>query len=206
MDLLRKRKSFNIDLSNRCALQCPRCQREMFFRTKGLPVPGKDLSNTEFYQILYNAEFIRFCGQYSDPIHHPNFIDYLKLCKEYKVSVAVHTASTGKKESWYYDAFKANNEAIWLFGIDGLPESSHNYRINQKGNKLFKIMLNSKKYLKNTPIWQYIIFSYNENTIISANKIAQDNGITFVTMVSSRWLGENDSLKPLEKDNHLKIQ
>ena len=47
--------------------------------------------------------------------------------------------------SWYIKAFKANINARWIFGIDGLPNESHNYRVNQDGEKLFNVIVESKK-------------------------------------------------------------
>jgi hypothetical protein len=43
----------------------------------------------------------------------------------------------------------------------------------QDGEKLYKVMLESKKYLKNPPRWQYIIFSYNEHNVEKAKQMAQ---------------------------------
>ena len=44
--------------------------------------------------------------------------------------------------------------------------------------------------------WQYIVFSYNENDIDEARKMAEDNGIDFLLLESSRWYTEDDPLKP----------
>ena len=98
-------------------------------------------------------------------------------------------------------AFKANPEAKWVFGIDGLPEQSHIYRINQDGKKLFNLMIESKKYLKQLPVWQYLVFKYNEDNILKAQEIAKKEGVTFMLLQSSRWNSENDPLRPSKKYN-----
>ena len=87
-------------------------------------------------------------------------------------------------------------EAKWVFGIDGLPEESHNYRVNQDGVKLFEIMLESKKHLKNKPNWQYIIFKYNENSIDNAKLLAKEHNLDFMIINSARWIGKDDYLRP----------
>ena len=43
--------------------------------------------------------------------------------------------------------------------------------------------------------WQYIVFSYNEDHIEEAKKLAEDNNIKISIMSSSRW-SLNDPLKP----------
>lgn len=200
MNKFAKRKSVNIDISNKCSLQCPRCQREMIYRSKGAKVPGYDLSIDEFKKVAQFMDEILFCGQYSDPIHHPHFIDFLEICKNSNVSVNVHTASSSKKIDWYRNAFRQYPLATWIFGIDGLPKDSHKYRINQDGEKLFQIMLESKKYLQTTPQWQYIIFNYNENDVKEAEQIAHKNSIDFFTVISSRWLLKDDPYMPKNKE------
>ena len=145
--------------------------------------------------------FIRFnfCGQVSDPVHHPKFIEILKHLYDNKVGATIHNASSAKSKSWYIKAFKANPDAKWVFGIDGLPEESCLYRINQDGEKLFNIMLESKNHLNKPPYWQFIVFSYNEKNLDKAKKMAEDNGLGFITTISSRWNHKDDPYRPSEK-------
>lgn len=194
-----KRKAVNIDISNLCALECPRCQRQFNFRDHGLPVPGENIDEEDFQKVVNFFEHIDFEGQYSDPVHHPNFIKMLKKCYAEENSVEIHNGSSVKPKKWYIEAFKANPDAYWVFSIDGLPEESHKYRINQDGDKLFNIMLESKKYLSTKPRWQYIVFSYNESNIEKARNIAQQEGIFFCLLQSARWNSHNDELIPSEK-------
>ena len=42
------RRSINLDITHRCPLECPRCQRATAFTSNGLKVPGKDLSMKNF--------------------------------------------------------------------------------------------------------------------------------------------------------------
>ena len=66
-------------------------------------------------------------------------------------------------EKWYKEAFRAYTGNRWLFGIDGLFEESHKYRINQDGRKLFNMMLLDEEGIKVE--WQYLIFDYNKDSI-----------------------------------------
>ena len=112
-------------------------------------------------------------------------------------------ASSAKSKEWYIEAFKANPNAVWCFGIDGLPEESKIYRINQDGAKLFDIMVESKKYLIHKPVWQYIVFKYNENSIDAAIALAREVEVDFYFVKSSRWkndLPEHDWLMPINPD------
>ena len=144
------RRSLNIDISFRCPLECPRCQRQRQWRNEGKKVPGRDLTLKEIDKISdYYNDFI-FCGQLSDPVHHPKFPEILEMLYKKKTIVEVHNAASQKSKEYYIKCFKANPWAQWWFGIDGLPWESNMYRINQDGVKLFNIMIESKKHLEQT--------------------------------------------------------
>ena len=194
------RRSLNIDISFRCPLECPRCQRQRHWRHEGPKVPGRDLTLKEIDKISdYYNDFI-FCGQLSDPVHHPKFPEILEMLYKKKTIVEVHNAASQKSKEYYIKCFKANPWAQWWFGIDGLPWESNMYRINQDGVKLFNIMIESKKHLEQTPVWQYIAFSYNEDHIKQAKRMAKENGVGFMLVQSSRWEGDDDTLKPKNKE------
>jgi MoaA/NifB/PqqE/SkfB family radical SAM enzyme len=186
----------NIDLTYRCPLECIRCSRQQDFKRKNLPIWGHDLPIETIDKITDTYRCINFCGQLSDPVHHPKFIEILELCFKKFCNVTVHNASSAKSEAWYTKAFKAHPQANWWFGIDGLPEESHKYRVNQDGVKLFNIMVNSKKILLRRPTWQYIIFKYNEDHKEQARQMAIDNDIQFLFVHSAKWLSKRDPLMP----------
>ena len=168
IDFFDKRDRVNIDIGIRCPLQCPKCSRQSIYKKYNLKIPGKDMSFDIFHKISDHYRKVIFCGQVSDPIHHPKLIDFLKILKKKNKDTSVHTASGHKSKDWFIKAFKAHTSARWLFGIDGLPEVSHNYRINQDGVKLFNIML-----------WQYIIMDFNKKYLEEARQIAKNNNLEF---------------------------
>jgi len=83
-----------------------------------------------------------------------------------------------------------------------LPKDSHKYRVNQDGEKLFKMACMASKmglWVK----WQYIVFKYNENDIETARKMAKKHNMIFEVQKSSRFF-EEDDLKPTNKQHYLK--
>jgi len=188
----------NLDITHRCTLQCQRCNRAIF-AARGLKVPGEDMTMENFKKIIDYFEEVYFCGQISDPIFHPQFIEFLKLLKGRKT--VIHTAASHKKEEWYRKAFEANTEAYWTFGIDGLPKDSHKYRKNQDGEHLFKMACMAAK-MGLLVKWQYLIFSYNENDIEEARQLAKDNNLILELQKSSRFW-EGDPLMPKNKEYYI---
>ena len=195
----RRNKGLNIDITHRCALECPRCQRQTQFRDRGQKVYGVDISLEDIKKLAAHYKCFDFCGQLSDPVHHPKFIEILAYLKSVNVKCYVHNASSAKSLDWYIKAWKANTSATWIFGIDGLPNESHKYRVNQDGEKLFKIMCESKKYLNTRSVWQYIIFNYNEDHLEEAKKMADEHDLFFIQKQSSRWLSHDDPFMPSKK-------
>ncbi len=201
-----KRRKINLDITHRCPLECLSCQRWSSFISRGLKVPGQDLSTENFLKLVDKFDHLNFCGQVSDPVHHPKFTEFLEITRDRRKSVSVHHASAGKPLKWYPKAFNANPNARWIFGIDGLPEESNMYRINQDGEKLFEVMKVARGILKTKPVWQYIVFSYNEHHIPQAMQLAAEIDVEFMTLISSRWRGPNDPLKPKNKELSLSLR
>ena len=199
----RSKKGINIDISNRCPLECMRCQRQTNFTLEGRKVYGRDATMDEIRKLSDYFSSFNFCGQLSDPVHHPKFVEILEYLYNKDIQVTVHNASSQKPMKWYIKAFQAHPRAKWIFAIDGLPEESNMYRINQDGKKLYEVMLEAKKHLKQTPSWQFIVFSYNEHNLEKAKQMAIDKGLMFIVLHSSRWMGEDDPLRPKEKEYNL---
>ena len=74
----------------------------------------------------------------------------------------------------------------WIFAIDGLPQDSNKYRVNQDGEKLYDIMLRCASFGVKTQ-WQYIVFNYNEKDVDHCKRIAEERGIKFLQITSGRW-------------------
>jgi MoaA/NifB/PqqE/SkfB family radical SAM enzyme len=195
MEIEYKEQGVNLDITDKCILQCPRCMRQI---DGDLYKRGRDIELSEFEKIAKYFRRITFCGQMGDPIYHPKFLDILTICNNHSKLVNIHTNGYGKKEDWWESAFfLTSNPRIrfqWIFGLDGLPNESHKYRVNQDGNAVFDIMCEGAKQGLNI-FWQYIVFNYNEDHIAEAEKMASDNGITLLLTKSSRW-DKDDDLKP----------
>ena len=182
-----KRDTINIDTSNKCTLQCPKCVRTKFKKNFN-KIPGGWLTDYQWSLHLKHFNKFVFSGQVSDPILHPKMDKMLgDIYKENKKCIGIHVAASHKKPEWFKKCFKANPDAWWFFGIDGLPKDSHKYRINQDGEKIFKMMLKSRKYLnEKRTIWQYIVFNYNRYNLNECRDIAKKNDIEFNVLESNR--------------------
>ena len=156
---------------------------------------GRDISLQNMEKISKGFSALAFCGQMGDPIYHPQFHKIMEICKSNFVQV--NTNGSGKSSDWYKEIHEINPMIEWIFGLDGLPEQSHKYRVGQSGVEVFQNM----KLLTSMGAdvtWQYIVFRYNENSIDKARQLASQHNIKFAETYSSRW-NENDTLKPTNR-------
>lgn len=194
-DCFANRKAINLEITNKCTLQCKRCVRQLY-EYDDVKVPGRDMTLTEYQKILDHFDYICFSGNVSDPTMHPSLPMFLQLAYSAKKYCRVCVAASHRPLSWFIDAFESNPDAEWTFGIDGLPNTSHIYRQRQDGKKLFDIMRVASNIVSKVN-WQYIIFSYNEKDIEEAKTLAQKYKINLYLTKSSRFF-DNDDLKPSE--------
>lgn len=193
-------KSFHVELTNKCYLKCPRCARTTFIEKFGInKYKNYDLNLDHFVSFLdINLEDIsfNFCGNYGDPIYHPDIFKFLKFIKEKNSFVKIVTNGSYKTKQWWEELVSIldSNDRI-TFSIDGIPENFTQYRKNADWETI-KIGL---EIVGNTEIfseWSYIPFSFNIETIDDAKNISESFGIkNFKLSMSDRW-ENNDWLKP----------
>lgn len=190
----------HVEITHRCRLQCHKCLRNI---NPSILQGRSDISLENFAKISEYFTKIIFCGSVSDPIYHPQFQDILRICHKNDNKIIVDTNGSGKTASWWSETFSIVPNAQWNFSVDGLPRDSFIYRVNQDGEQVFEIMKMGAKMRANV-IWKYIAFSYNENDIEEACKLAKDNNIRFKLVKSSRW-GINDPFVPKNKNLYVEL-
>lgn len=194
----------NMDISNKCALACPKCDRA--FNPEAIE-NKVEITVKDFEKIAKFFNRVDFCGQLSDPIYHSDLPGILNACVKHNTSANIHTAAHGRTDEWWDNIFnisKKINGCRWLFAIDGLPEESHKYRINQNGVKAFERLKQAVDSLGSSRVtWRYIIFRYNEDHIEEAKELANKYNIQIEFVKSNRWTNEFDPYLPLNKDYYV---
>lgn len=193
-------RQINMDLTNKCTLECVTCERGYRIDKDG-KVKGENISLQDLKKYFTMIDHFDFCGQVSDPSMHPQFKEILKLIIKNNKSCSVHNTASHRPEKWYREIFEecsnSNDMIEWYFGIDGLPKDSSKYRIRQDGEKLYKMMKLATDYIKPTNvIWKYIVFNYNQFNIDECKQMAKDLGIVFNLVHSRR---HPPGLKPIEE-------
>ena len=151
----------NIDSSHRCILRCPQCLRQ---KVEGGPRIKRafDLEPKEFQKLLdYYQHCITFCGQISDPIYNPHFMEFLRMLDGTGRGVRIATCGQSHKihtQAWWEEAFTYGmNEFAWYFGVDGIDQKSALYRIGSNFDEVWDKMRLGKS-MGVAIVWQYIVF------------------------------------------------
>lgn len=199
-----KRNRITIDVTNKCTNLCPGCSRQKDWNN-GKNIPGEELSIKSWEMITDYFDAIGMCGQISDPTLHNDFHTLLKIAMKKNVKLEINCAASYRSKEWYTQSFQLTQgyqNIQWVFGIDGLPKDSHKYRINQDGEKLYEVMKTCAA-MGHRVTWQYIPFNFNENDIDTCVQMAQDIGVKFKLLRSSRW-GGYEHLQPKDESLYVK--
>jgi len=97
MTYFKTRSWVNVDSSHRCPLECPNCQRQTAFTFRGKVVHGRDLKMDEIEKLAKHFKSFVFCGQLSDPIHHPKFPTILNRLHELEIPEVLVHINLGKQ-------------------------------------------------------------------------------------------------------------
>lgn len=193
--------NFELEITNRCNLACPRCSRTDFIEMFPKAWVNSDLNLDDFKRfiapVLDKINIFEFKGTMGDPIFHPEFGKWVKWCKTVNKKVYIHTNAQAGSALWKsVYPFLDKNDKITL-GIDGLPHDFMQYRINAKWKNIEACVDALKD--KTTLVWQFIRFRYNQDEVNKAKALSKSMQFDdFVVIESNRWKDENDWLKPAE--------
>lgn len=190
---------FHIEPTNMCTLKCPRCSRTKFNELFPAKWTNKNLNLDHLKQFLdidLMGKNISLCGNYGDPIYYSQLFEMIAYFKQAGAAVQISTNGSYKSLEWWKQlADLLDYKDTVVFGIDGIPNNFTQYRINADWPSIrLGIDILTKTNVKT--IWQYIPFSFNEDTVEKAQQLSQAMGFDeFLILPSDRW-DHNDSLQP----------
>lgn len=184
----------NLDISHRCLIRCPQCVRQKDISQDQIR-RSFDLEEKDFQKLLdYYDNGVTFCGQISDPIYHPNFLKFLKMCDGQGRAVRIATNGSHRSDEWWEEAWSyGKGENAWYFGVDGIDEKSELYRVGSNFKDVWSRMKQGRD-LGHTIVWQYIIFGYNEHEVDRAIEIAKEENFTLLLIKTNRGFNPNNGL------------
>lgn len=173
-------KEIDIESTSICNAACPQCVREY--------IPGdhswftQDYLTVDFFNeripdyVYKNLKNFNFSGSIGDPCAAPNFLDVIKTIRtKGNFNITINTNGGMKSPEWWEELATVlyPTDAV-QFGIDGLEDTNHIYRVNVNWKKLTQ---NFQAFIKagGRAYWQYIAFKHNQHQVEDARKFAADN-------------------------------
>jgi organic radical activating enzyme len=191
---------FHIEPTNICTLKCAGCARTRFIEQWPQHWKNQNLSIDSLLQFLdidlTNKEIL-LCGNYGDPIYHPDFINFVKGLKSRGSIISITTNGSYKKQEWW-EELVSNLDATdtITFSVDGTPENFMQYRVNADWESIkvgMEVVANSHCH----SVWKYIPFAFNQHNIEQVEKLSQLIGITqFLVEFSDRFDDQTQLLMP----------
>lgn len=203
-------KALHIEISSLCQAACPMCARNRQGRRQN-PLIREQNIDLEFYKKVIEPTFIKqletivFCGNFGDPILNLQLIDIIEYTVSHNpdIKIELHTNGSARTEAWWKNlahALPVNH--MVHFGIDGLEDTHHLYRIDTNFNLILK---NAQAFISQGGIarWNFITFKHNEHQINDAMNLAKKLGFdSFYEKQTARFIGEH-SFNVYNKDNSI---
>lgn len=191
---------FHIEPTNICTLKCEGCARTRFISQWPQHWHNHSLDIDQllnFLDVDLSTKTITLCGNYGDPIYHPDFINFVKRLKETNVTLSIITNGSYKKKAWWQELTELLLEQDKIiFSIDGLPENFTQYRKNANW-KSIQTGIEASVASRCQTVWSYIPFSFNEDSIDQAKQLASQLGMDkFVINPSDRFDEKTIQLLP----------
>lgn len=199
-------KQIHLEITNNCQASCPMCSRN---HHGGLDNPWltvnqwtiDDYKKIITPEVINQTESLYFCGNYGDPAMNKDLIKMIRYTVEVKpsINIRVHTNGSIQSTKWWKElasAMPAQHMVIW--GIDGLEDTNHIYRI---GTSFKKIMDNAQAFIEagGNSDWAFIVFKHNENQLKEAEKKAYAMGFKIFTHKNSNRFMLERSFPVLDK-------
>lgn len=189
----RKIEVLHVELSSRCNLACPGCGRTL----NPLKQDERLTDNLSLSQLkaaftkdeLSVLRNVYACGNIGDPVMAPEILEIFGYLREINpdVHLAIHTNGALRNASWWAHLVRVlgpNHRVI--FGIDGLEDTNHLYRVNAVWEKLMK---NVEAFISagGHATWAYLVFDHNKHQVEEARTLAKTLGFkAFETRFSHR--------------------
>ena len=185
-------KSIHLEVTSKCQAKCPMCPR----RIGGGPLDPYitlDEITLDQFRDWFPPDFIQqlnhlnMCGNLGDPIIAKDTLEIYRYLRATNPTMALHMHTNGSARSDRWWTELAHERVEVVFGIDGLSDTHHLYRI---GTNWHTIIDNAKTFINAGGIarWDMIVFGHNEHQVDECKRLSQEIGFkNFYVKHTSRF-------------------
>ena len=198
----------DLECTTFCNLKCPECNRTTDKNNLSsiLNTTHITLENCKTWfkpTELINLTDVRFCGAIDEALMNPELTDILDFfLDEFKIKyIDIRTNGAVRTPAFWTNLVNhLPTKHVIVFGLDGLEDTNHIYRV---GAKWEKIINNAKAFISAGGIasWQFIEFEHNKHQIEEAKQLAKELGFKEFRLVSSTRPTMTENLEHIRKDD-----
>lgn len=185
-------RDIHLEITSKCQARCPMCPR----RISGGPINPfikLDEITLSLFQQWFEPDFIKqldslfMCGNLGDPIISKDTLEIYQYLREVNpnIRLAMHTNGSARDPEWWQRL--AQLKVKVTFGIDGLADTHHLYRISTDFNKIIE---NARAFITAGGVakWHMLVFAHNEHQIEQCRTMSKDMGfVDFSIKHTSRF-------------------
>ena len=173
-------KDIHLEITSKCQARCPMCPR----RISGGPLNPfikLDEITLDVFKKWFELDFIKqldslfMCGNLGDPIISKDTLEIYQYLREANpnIRLAMHTNGSARDPEWWQRL--AQLKVKVTFGIDGLADTHHLYRISTDFNKIIE---NARAFITAGGVakWHMLVFAHNEHQIEEARTMSKQMG------------------------------
>ena len=170
-------KNVHLEVTNKCQASCPMCARNA---QGGIANPWFELHNEitlsqfiEWFPVdfIKNLDRLYMCGNLGDPVVAKDTLEIFKYLRQQNptMSLSMNTNGSARDEAWWQALAQTNVQVI--FGIDGLADTHHLYRVGTDWNK---IIANATVFIAagGNAEWHMLGFQHNEHQVDAARDMS----------------------------------
>lgn len=185
-------RDIHLEITSKCQAKCPMCPR----RISGGPINPfikLDEITLDVFKQWFEIDFIKqlhslfMCGNLGDPIISKDTLEIYQYLREANpnIRLAMHTNGSARDPEWWQRL--AQLKVKVTFGIDGLADTHHLYRISTDFNKIIE---NAQAFITAGGVakWHMLVFAHNEHQIEQARAMSKQIGfVDFSIKHTSRF-------------------
>lgn len=173
-------QALHIEPTNICTLKCAGCARTRFIQQWPQHWHNHSVDVAVLMQFLdvdLTNMSVTFCGNYGDPIYHPDFVSLIQEFKQRGSRVIIVTNGSHRKPEWWQALTSClDKNDLVVFSVDGVPENFTQYRTNADWPSIQAAMTICAQAQCMTT-WKFIPFAFNQASIDQARQLSQSLGI-----------------------------
>ncbi len=181
--LLESSVSWEVELTSRCNSRCVGCSRlSEYYYPNPYFKNNVDLPKELLFKALAapkKVDFILFCGNYGDPLLHPDIFEIMEHIRTHygTLRVLVHSnASFGNEDFWKQLAGYFSTPGSYVkFSLDGFKKSHESFR---RGTNWDRALKNAEIFIQagGRAVWKAIEFDHNRDELKELESFAKEKG------------------------------